>query len=332
MKRLLLFLILPLAALSAGCSDSGGDAPALRRLPVDGLLTTWKPYCGATQKGIEATEELAAEGTNVAVVYEVVDSRVVDYEYAVEMARRLGITMNPVENERLDFRLSFESDETYVKVFEAEDDRAQMDIEQATGDVGFFVKAQAEAADETADMPEEEAVRIASEFLESLDLPVPSEHSVPYFREYPGGIAVYWRSDFYLANRYTPRDATISVENDGSVSDLNYRWYELRAMGEYPLSSERDSLELIKRCEGRVEWFGGPLPPTVSEVRIEYVGLPVGGPYRYFVPAYHFGNELAEQESAYWGTPTPPLDITLDPNLATHAWIIAVESKYLKKP
>ena len=63
----------------------------------------------------------------------------------------------------------------------------------------------------------------------------------------------------------------------------------------------------------------------VGEVRLEYLGVTPEGPYRYFVPVYHFGNQLA-----FEGTPNPANP--KDSELLTDAWVLAVDDRYIEAP
>jgi hypothetical protein len=229
------------------------------------------------------------------------------------MARKLGISGEPADE---------------GSQFTAEDDNGRLDVDKS----GMYIMySQKESARDNAGHGEapsdDEATQIAEQFLRDLDLAVPGDWADVESIRRDQGFDVVWRpSAFREAAMPIPLMLDIWVENNGVVTGMGYYWQELRPAGKYPLISEAEALKRLRNCEAHPD-FRLPSTPTVDDVRIEYAGYPPDGPYQYFVPLYHFSNNI----DAY-ATPGAWVD-RLNKGLGTtDAFVLAVDDEYVEAP
>jgi hypothetical protein len=305
----------------AACSGGKGTNLSLPPLRIQGALRATGGYCDVFARRTKATFEPSGR-TSSATVY-AVDSVAVDRERASEIARRFGLTVSPqwVPDYRV-LRLSMTEESgaiMEVPAFVAEDSNVSLAVEERTGIIHYRLKSSSFGTS-TDIATAEQRKDAATRFLRSTGL-LPIENVETRVE----GSLVRWElPEARVVENFTPLGIYVNVDDDGTVNYITYAWQNLHSLGEYPLASESEALQRLSACEAYI-WSAARGEPTVSEARLEYLALPVDGPYRYIVPVYHFGNELALE-----GTPRP--NDLKDSELITDAWVIAIADEYVEPP
>jgi hypothetical protein len=314
-------LMVAVMLVAVACSSCGDDL-SLTPLGVKGALQVTGGYCEAFAKEMQTTFT-PSDQTSTAEVYEV-EQGVVDQQYATNMAQELGLAVTPQYDPSyrvLRYVIDPEPETIMaVPAFVSEDAKATLAIEERTGIIHYNVKAPTHVDPNGGALSDEESTIVARRFLSGLGL-LPTEDAMVMVE----GSQVRWRpTGISLAEPYTLFGIYVTVESDGSVSYFEYAWQHLRRMGKYPLLSEAEALRLLHKCEGTVVSAARGVP-TVGEVRLEHLLLPAEGPYRYLVPIYHFGNELALEATRRPENPK-------DSQLVSDAWVLAVAEEYIEAP
>jgi len=314
--------LVPATVMLVVVACSGGGSSSLKPLPVEDVVKGQESDCRALEtlqiSFSPSTSDSKAEVYAVRAVQ-------VDFEYVTALAQKLGISGKPtqVSMHRL-FAGSVEPHAPYeVPAFVAKDSNGELIVEERTGNISYSRGSASTSSDERNAISEDDAGKKAEEFLQNLGLALPGELGRVERVEGKGINLAWFPQGFRTTERWTPLAISISLGNDGVVEGMSYLWQDLQPIGEYPLASQADAVRRLRHCEAI---FGStsPSPPSVDEVRIEYMGVPSGGPFQYFVPVYHFGNDLELLDTPEGGVER------LIAGRATDAYVLAIADEYIE--
>jgi len=303
MARKLAHALVLLGVVSAVIACSKGVNK--QRLAIGGELSSRNSDCAALKTLQVAFSPSASAGA--AEVYSV-KALNVDADYVVNLATKLGISGEPME-------------EAYR--FVVSDDKVDLTVEKRTGNILFDRSRMSASSGGKNTLTDDEAVKKAEQFLEGLGLPLPGELARVERREDGLSRIVWSPKEFRPVEPYSPLGIWIAFGNDGDVVSMSYYWQELEPIGEYPLASPAEGVERLRVCDAIFN-SASPSPSFVEEVRIEYMGMPPTGPFEYFVPVYHFGNDLESLDTPEGGGKR------LVAGRATDAYVLAIADGYLE--
>ena len=313
-------ILLGLTAIIVACS---GGAVGQDALPIEGFLKAPESDCAAL--GALQTSFSPSTSSSEAEVYAAKAAHV-DSRYVANLAQKLGISAEPTEVSVMPlFAVRLRRSGTYeVPSYVAKDSNGELIVEERTGNMKYYRNNSAASSAGGNMISEDSARETAEQFLQKLGLPLPGE--LAQVRRQPGGdgINLVWSPQGFRAiDTYTPLGIAIEVGNDGVVEGMDYFWQDLQPIGTYPLASQAGALKRLRGCDGIIAYLGtSPVP--VDEARVEYIGFPPSGPFQFFVPVYHFGNDLESLD-----TPEGGMDRAIA-GRATDAWVLAIADDYLK--
>jgi hypothetical protein len=162
-------------------------------------------------------------------------------------------------------------------------------IDASRGYIHYRESGSLPQTDSTPPVPDDSAINAALKFLEELNLSpkFPVDNTVS---QTPNSIEVRFAPRDLVPSLDTTETIKVVLRKNGEVWQLDYYYQEPELVGDYPLISQLDALERLRECRGDIVPASSEI--NVTDVELVYLGVPLDGPYEYFIPAYDFSEDL----------------------------------------
>jgi hypothetical protein len=209
----------------------------------------------------------------------------VDQAYANAITDKLGITSSPIYQPS-----ELPSPYGGYKIpssFRAEDDNALLVIYEDGGFISFNLKSTGESGWADQPVSDDDARKTAEKLLQDLNLMPRSKLKVTVTQDSDNRNlleVVFGPAAIPAQSSLTQDGITVTLMRDGEVWGLSYNWQEPHEVGKYPIISESEVLERLRRCQGYI--IDQDYGMDVTSIELVYLGVPLWGPYDYLIPAY----------------------------------------------
>ncbi len=209
----------------------------------------------------------------------------VDQAYANDIADKLGISSSPIYRPGRSAGASGDSGDSGL--FSAEDDAAWLVVYEDGGFISFHLKSTGESGWADQPISGDDARKTAERFLRDLNLMPRSKLRATVAQQKDGNLidVAFEPAGIPALAGITQYGITVTLMRDGEVWGFTYEWPEPHDIGKYPIISESEALERLRRCQAYI--VDHDYGMDVTSIELVYLGVPLWGPYEYLIPAYY---------------------------------------------